>query len=152
MRNLFKHISCFVLIAFTIGCSNSNIEKELVKVHKELEEAQKEIEVLKGRLEPEGSLVHIVLFKLKPDEDKSLFIAELKKVKEIKVVNDFECGLFENLGDERALSEFDIIMQMSFDNKSKYELYQKHPIHLALKESAKSFLAGPPATYDFIKE
>ena len=70
----------------------------------------------------------------------------------IKEVMDFEVGPFENLGDSRALSNYSILMQMSFATIAAYKRYQEHPLHSALKENTSPFLAGPPATYDFRKK
>jgi len=41
---------------------------------------------------------------------------------------------------------------MSLKNEKAYQDYQKHPIHLALKENTKQYMAGPPVTYDFVKK
>ena len=65
---------------------------------------------------------------------------------------DLEVGPFEELGDTRALSQYGLFMQMSFANKAAYEVYQKHPTHLALRENTGQFMAGPPVTYDFMKK
>lgn len=125
-------------------------QMELIRVKAALEEAQAE---LKAGQPDQGMLAHIVYFKLKSDlseQDKAAFIAEVKKLNQIEVVRDLQIGSFEDLGDARALSDYDMAMQMTFVSKADYEQYQQHPIHLALKENTGKYMGGPPATYDFL--
>lgn len=142
MRNNLLFIFLFIMVS----CSNSKVQEELAAVKKALAELEAK--------EPteEGALVHIVFFKVKPDADRDAFIQEIKKLEAIKEVKELEVGPFEDLGDSRALSDYGVIMQMSFTDSIAYQQYQKHPIHLALKDNTAVFLAGPPATYDFLKK
>ena len=55
-------------------------------------------------------LVHVVYFKVKPDADQSKLIEEINKLEEIEVLQDLEVGSFEDLGDERALSDYQVVM------------------------------------------
>lgn len=134
------------------ACSDAKIKEELVAVKQQLATANEKISQLETQLEPEGELVHLVFFKVKPNAGQAALVTEVKKLEGIEEVMDFEIGPFENLGDDRALAEYSMLMQMSFANKAAYENYQKHPIHLSLKENLGSFLVGPPATYDFMKK
>ena len=147
MRNLLY----LILLSFLLGCSNGAIQEALHKAEEELAAAKNTIVELESQIEPEGQLVHIVFFQLKPEADQAALIAEIKKLEAIDVVKDLEVGPFEDLGDGRALSHYQIMMEMSFDDAAAYKRYQAHPIHLALKESSKAYLAGPPATYDYVK-
>lgn len=140
-----------VLVLFT-ACSDASVQEELAKTQRELTTAKSEIEQLKMEIEPEGELVHIVFFKVKPGVDEAALTAEVKKLEAIKEVKDLEVGPFQDLGDARALSDYSMVMEMSFDNLEAYERYQVHPIHQALKENTKTFMAGPPATYDYMKK
>lgn len=142
----------FLSILFFLSCSNNKLETDLANLQQELATANEKINQLQSQIEPEGELVHLVFFKIKPDADQTALVAEIKKLENIQEVMDLEVGPYENLGDTRALSDFTMLMQMSFANKAAYENYQKHPIHLALKENTGQFMAGPPATYDFIKK
>ena len=144
-----KYLNLLLLITF-FSCSNSAVQQELEKAKQQLVEAQAVIKNLEEQIEPEGDLVHIVLLKLKPDADQAALIVELKKMEGIKEVMELEVGPFEDLGDARALSDYNMIMQMSFKDQTAYETYQKHEIHLNLKESLGPYLAGPPATYDYM--
>ena len=94
-------------------------------------------------------LVHLVWFKLKPDTDRAGFIQRLKKLDEIDPVLNFEVGQFADLQDPRAMSDFQVAMQMAFKNEKDYQTYQSHPIHLDLKKRIGNDLAGPPVTYDY---
>lgn len=142
----------FLLGMTLIACTNSSLQSELETAQSELAVAKATIEELKAEAGGAGALVHIVLFKVKPDADREAFIAEIKKLKEIEAVRELEVGPYEDMGDTRALSDYGVIMEMTFADKNAYENYQKHPVHLALKDNTMSFLAGPPATYDFVTQ
>ena len=146
----------FLLIFILGSCSNAALETELSSIKNALataeaalQKANQEIAILKQ--DDTGKLVHVVFFKIKPDAAAAA-ITEMKKLAEISEVQDLEVGTFEDLGDARALSDYHLIMEMTFDNKAAYDKYQQHPIHLALKDNVGAFLAGPPATYDFIEQ
>jgi len=114
-----------------------------------LKKANKKIATLKQA--DIGKLVHVVFFKVKSDTDAEAVIAAIKKLQEIPEVQDLEVGTFEDMGDSRSLSDYNLVMEMTFDDKATYDKYQQHPIHLELKDGIGSFLAAPPATYDFIE-
>ena len=142
----------FYSLLLLFACSDTNIQSELSATKTKLEEAKVKIKQLETQIEPEGNLVHLVFFKIKHDADQSAIVSEVKKLANIKEVMDLEIGPFQDLGDLRALSDYSMMMQMSFANLAAYENYQKHPIHLALKKNTQKFMAGPPVTYDFMKK
>lgn len=131
------------------SCSNRALQERLTNTQRQLEHTQSKLN--KFELNGTGELIHVVYFKLKKDADVDALIAEIQKLESIEGVDNLEVGLFEDLGDTRALAEYGLVMQMDFKDKDAYKAYQAHPRHLALKENAKQYLAGPPATYDFIK-
>jgi len=92
------------------------------------------------------------LFRLKPDADQAKLVEEVNKLESIEGLMDLQVGPFKELGDKRALSEYSMMMEMSFEDETAYQKYQAHPLHLALKENTKSLMAGPPATYDYLKQ
>ena len=96
-------------------------------------------------------LVHIVLLKVKENIESKKLIEEIEKLNGIPGLVNLEVGTFKDLGDTRALSAYSVIIQMRFENEKDYQTYQQHPIHLALKENTKSYMAGPPSTYDYWK-
>lgn len=149
MRPLFTLLPLILLLA----CSNNSaVEEKLQATEEELATAQEEIEQLQSQLEQEGQLVHLVFFKLKPDADQETLVTEINKLKTIQEVMDLEVGPFEDLSDPRALSDYSMVMSMEFKNAQAYEAYQQHPIHQALKANTIEYMAGPPATYDFVKK
>lgn len=141
-----------LLIGLSVACTNNAVQLELDLTKKQLEEAQQALSELETATATEGKLVHIVLFKLKSEADQAKMIAEIKKLEAITEIEELEVGPFQDLGDARALSDYAIIMEMSFQDATAYQKYQEHPIHQALKENTLSLLGGPPATYDYIKK
>ncbi len=142
-----KPLLLLTLLMLT-ACTSSKHEhqEQTQKVNLLLEE----ISSLKN--EQTGRLTHIVYFDLKDEINEELFFNEIEKLSGIKEVKDFNYGLFKDLKDTRALSQYDAVMEMSFENLETYEVYKFHPTHLSVREQLKSMLAAPPATYDFMKE
>ena len=150
MKNTLYICLTFCFFSF-LGC-RQNSNPEIEKLKSQLESASAEIQKLKTETADKKQLVHIVWFKMKPEADKSELIAEIKKLEAIEVLNDLEVGKFQDLGDARAMSNLDLVMQMSFDSETDYKTYQAHPIHLDLKKAAGGYIAAPPVTYDFWTE
>ena len=136
-------------ILLFIGCSNGTLEQELKDTKNLLEKSEQLLTELVNKDYP---LVHTVYLTLKPDADQVALISEINKIEAIEVLHDLEIGTFENLEDKRALSDYQLMMSMSFENEADYKTYQAHELHLALKENIVQFLAGPPVTYDYIKK
>jgi len=151
MKNTLYLCLTFCFFSF-FGC-RQNTTSEIEDLKSQLETATSEIQKLKMELaEDKKQLIHIVWFKMKPEADKSALIAEIKKLEKIEILNDLEVGKFEDLGDTRAMSDLDLVMQMGFDSEEDYKTYQAHPIHLNLKKAAGKYIAAPPVTYDFWTE
>lgn len=150
INNGMRYIS-YLLFLLLLGCDNSALQQELEAAQTTIKQLEQELKEVKTA-SVEAPLVHLVLFKLKADADPNVMLTELQKLEAISEVKELEIGPYEDLGDPRALSDYSLIMQMSFIDTAAYQTYQKHPIHLALKENIKPILAGPPATYDFIKQ
>ena len=125
------------------------LKADLTSLKTELEQSTEALSNLKSA--HDYSLVHLVYFDLREGADAVKFIEELRKLEGIDVLKDLQIGHFTDLKDPRALSQFELMMQMGFADQTTYQAYQSHPLHLALKESAKGYLAGPPVTYDYIK-
>lgn len=150
---MYRSLSFYGLLFLLSACSNNTqLEADLATAQSELAQAQAKITNLEQQIEPEGDLIHLVFFRLQADTYPTDLITAIKKLEDIPEVMDLEVGPYEELGDARALKEFSLLMSMSFADSSAYQRYQAHPIHLALKENAKAYLAGPPATYDFVRE
>lgn len=106
--------------------------------------------VPKSEVAFEGMMNHIVLFKLKDAATAPMLLHELDKLSDIPSIKSIRSGRFKSLDDYRALSEYDVVMEVVLEDSLAYQNYQKHPLHLALKQKVKDLLAGPPATYDYI--
>ncbi|MEL7120325.1 MAG: Dabb family protein [Bacteroidota bacterium] len=141
-------ILTFITLAF-FNCSN---QSELETLKAQLAQTQTALEAAQAQLEDtedeDDELTHLVFFKVKPEAIDSL-LAEIKKLEAIEEIEVLEVGLFEDLDDPRAFSDYNVIMETTFASEEAYQKYQQHPIHLALKKNAKSFFVGPPATYDY---
>ena len=97
------------------------------------------------------TILHTVYLDLKEDiskDEMDSFMEAVEELHRITIVRDFKHGAFEDLGDARAMQEFEYALVMGFQNKEDYIIYQKHPIHSQVKNKLKPYLAGPPVTYD----
>ena len=151
-QTIAKSIFAFWILTF-LSCSHT---AEIKKLKSDLAQTETELTQIKNeqleKQQPTQKLVHLVYLKLKKDateQDKQAVIAEMKKLEDIEQVHNLEVGTFYDLKDKRAMSEFDLFMQMRFDNEQEYQKYQAHPIHLQLKENVKAYLGGSPVTYDY---
>lgn len=127
------------------------LKDELERKKQELTQVQTDLQAMEQ--EVDAPLVHIVLFKLKKrisELDKSMVIKKLNKLEQIKEVKEFRLGMFKDLGDKRALSEYDIVIEMRFTDSNEYQAYQRSSIHQQVKKELKSSLAGAPASYDYV--
>lgn len=156
MKNLIK--AFYFSLLFLFACSpNAEIqeqlqtaEAELAKAKEALNQAQEEVMALQAA--DNVPIIHTVYFKIKEglsESDMNTFVDEVKNLAQIEVVKDLEVGTFLDVGDERALSEYGIVMQVGFAKEADMAIYQQHPIHLGLKDKLGQWLAGPPAVHDF---
>ncbi|HHS96249.1 MAG TPA: Dabb family protein [Phaeodactylibacter sp.] len=98
-------------------------------------------------------LVHVVYLNLKEDiskREKKQLIKAIRRLEEIPEVHHLVLGNFVSLDDPRALSDYEMVFQMSFRSSAEYATYQAHPIHLELKKLAGALLEAKPATYDYL--
>jgi len=129
-------------------------------LRKELDTAVFKIDILEQQLNSKtttasGDLVHLVYLDVKNDlepKQYSKLIEDLNQLQGIPDIKSFSLGDFKSMKDERALSDYEIIMSMSFQDEDAYQKYQAHPTHVALKEKLKNYIGGPPATYDYIQK
>lgn len=145
----------FLMMAVLWLCScspNTDIQEQLETAQAALDSVKQELAALQAEEKEEEIIIHTVYFKTKPnlsETDLNTFLAEIQKLQQIEVVTDLEIGTFLDVGDERALSDYGIVMQVGFAKKEDMDVYQQHPIHLGLKEKLGPWLAGPPAVHDF---
>ena len=150
-----RRIAYILLPLFFYACSsNTTLQEELKSAQSTVSQQEEIIDSLKALLatESQQKLVHVVYFKLKDDlseSDRKVLIAEINKIEAIPVLSNLEVGKFQDLGDQRSMSDYSIVMQMDFENEEDYKIYQEHSIHLALKAAIGPYLGGPPTTYDY---
>lgn len=99
--------------------------------------------------EPKNEITHLVFLDLKSETDIQEMIQEIEKMEAIAELAGLEVGTYKDLGDPRALSNFELIIYTEFKDSTDYLAYQKHPIHVKLREYLLPNLAGPPVTYDY---
>ncbi len=156
MASVLVRYGCLISVLGCLlfsGCYRSELEKSQARL------AEVEAEMAKAAAIHEAvdayPLVHIVWLKMKDDaspQDHAALIAELEKLAGISEVKGLEIGRFHELGDSRAMSDLDLVMQMRFSTEDEYRTYQDHPIHLQLKKDIGKYLGGPPVTYDYWTE
>jgi len=142
-----KYTLIFFIGILISACNQPAATNDFENLKKNLAQVQKELATLKAN--QDHQIVHVVYFKLKPDANSAALIKEIKKIAAIEGLEELEVGTFKDLKDKRALSEFGVVMQMGFDTEAAYQAYQKHPLHIELKNNVGQYLAGPPVTYDF---
>jgi hypothetical protein len=157
MKNIY-FLLLFGLFFFH-SCSQSSEDQLSIDEYKTalaekaeaLDQAHADLENLKSV----APLVHTVYLTLKADitqEETDALIDACKTLDDISTVKNLEVGTFKDLGDERALSIYRMVLQMDFTNEADYQSYQQDPIHLAFKDTAGPYLGAPPATHDFWKQ
>lgn len=124
-----------------------SLKSEITDLKAAVEQAQIEVKSLQS--DHAKRLVHIVWLNTKGDVDTAPLLNQIRTLAEIEEVHNLSIGTFQDLGDKRAMSDYEIIFSMGFDNEEAYQTYQAHDIHLKLKENIGQYLAGPPVTYDY---
>ncbi|MEM7514304.1 MAG: Dabb family protein [Bacteroidota bacterium] len=143
----------YLLICLTfllLACTHSEMEVKQAATELELAEANLALVQLESQMPSKGQLIHLVLFKLKPEADIQFLSEELNKLASIEEVRDLSLGEFEEVGDERSLKEYPFMMQIRFDNVEAYKTYQQDTLHLGVKKRTFHLLAGPPSSYDYL--
>jgi D-Tyr-tRNAtyr deacylase len=146
-----------ICIAFS-SCTNSETasSENIENLKADLASANKKIEDLQSRNSTEPVFQHTVFFTLKPDltdAERKSFVVALKGLEKIEVVQNITAELRKNIGDEnRALTQFDVIMMVTLENEADLKIYDTHEIHQNLKKVMADYLAGPPASFDFVED
>lgn len=97
-------------------------------------------------------LIHMVTFKLKPDlnpAEVQAFVDGIRSLCSIPYLSDCLTATPAETGDARLVSDYDLLLQMSFRNMELLERYSKDEFHLAVRKNIKSYLAEAPVVYDF---
>ncbi len=151
MKNIFKF---FLLLITFAGCQQNNLQEQLAACQQELSEKNEALEAAANSSETENpTLVHTVYLNVKDDisdADRTRLMEGIITLASISGVYHFKSGSFKDLGDKRALSDYEVVLQMEFLNEEAYHNYQQDSVHIGFKKSVADLLAGPPATHDFI--
>jgi len=153
LNKIFLALSLTML--FT-ACSNNRLadeqraiaQEQIQKAEKALTEAKTQLAALQS-----AKLVHVVMLNIKDDlseEEIQTLTANMKRIGTIDLVHDFEFGTFADVGDERALSDYEMVMKMSFKSHEDMAKYQENEVHDEVRTKAADYLAGPPAVYDYV--
>jgi lipopolysaccharide export LptBFGC system permease protein LptF len=149
-------VSVFAICFCFFSCTNSEIvpSETIESLKAELASANEKIEYLQSRNSTKSVLQHTIYFTLKSDlteEKRMLFIEQLEGLAEIEVVQKVTAEARKNVGDEgRALKQFDVVMVVTLENEAALKIYDASEIHQNLKKSIGNYLAGPPASFDFV--
>ena len=141
MKWLYVLTSVLLSVWFVSCIQNFNNETDCDALIKELEKKEK------------AALAHIVFLNIKDElvgDELEYLENELQRMQQIKEVQQFELGLFKNLEDKRAMSEYEVVMKMYFEDSLAYRSYQDHPIHNEIKSTLSEYLETPPVTYDYL--
>ena len=148
------HRYIFLLSSFCLlflACTDQGSEETIAELQASLDEAQSQISAVE---DPQaGSLVHLVFLTTREDltdEERTTLLSELGRLGEIEEVKGYDIGEFEDLEDARALSQYNLILSMYFESEDDYRVYQNNDDHLDVRSKLGAYLAGPPATYDYI--
>jgi len=153
MKPFSYFIACLAMCSL-LSCKDPN-----AALRADLDQAIFKIDILENQLSSaksveKGDLVHLVYLNLKDDlteQEASDLVSELYELRRISELKHMTVGNFEDLGDQRAMGKYELVISMSFDDTADYMAYQKHPIHIKLKEALDVYIAGPPATYHYIQ-
>ncbi|MEL6676208.1 MAG: Dabb family protein [Bacteroidota bacterium] len=152
-----KNSILILLLLLIVSChSRERAEIELMKQEAAamLAESQAKLKAIQAaEAQASSGLVHLVMLNIKDDlktEQKKALMTELEKLGSLEGVMNYQIGQFEELGDARALSDYELILSMAFQSEEVYRNYQQDETHLAVREALKAYLAGPPATYDYL--
>ncbi|MFT5833095.1 MAG: hypothetical protein ACI97N_000721 [Cognaticolwellia sp.] len=146
-----------ICIAF-FSCTNSEtaLSETIENLKAELASANEKIDDLEGRNKTESVLQHTIYFTLKPDlteVERRAFIEELEGLKAIEVVQNVTAEERQNVGDEnRALKQFNVVMVVTLADEAALEIYDASEVHQNLKKSIGGYLAGKPASFDYIMD
>ncbi len=140
------------------SCADPDLSQKLEEAQARLNEAKTSLDAMQVKLDSidiagkEKKLVHLVFLKLKDNlrpTDSTMLFKIVSLLENIDGVHDFQVGEFADLGDQRVLSDYGIILSMSFKTKAYYNYYQGVEVHERVREQLKRFLAAPPTTYDY---
>ena len=145
-----KYVLMIVLCTVIFSCTSTTVEENEAQPLIEIQDLQEALE--NCRVTNEAKLVHLVYLDIKDDitdSTKAVLLQSIDSLNNIEQIKSLDVGMFSNLDDPRAMSKFELIMNMKFMGPEDYNIYQNDPIHLRMKDKLGAYLSGPPVTYDY---
>ncbi len=144
-------LSIFACKQETSSSSENEIEAKIEKIIKE----NKLLKIQNDRLLKvnNAQLSHLVFFDIKEDISTAqleFITEEFNKLGQIDGVQNFHLGEFEDIGDNRALTNREMIISMRFLNFDDFYSYQKDEKHFAIKKAVAPYLDQLPLSYDYM--
>lgn len=106
----------------------------------------------KDNTNQKGALVHTVILKLKDSTSESRraeIIKLLDSLKKIEVTQNLYTAIRAETPDPRAKTDYDIILQMTFNDIEELVSYSEDPFHLDIRKQLKDDLSEAPVVYDY---
>lgn len=147
MKILIPILSLGIIILLSAACSGDGCPHE-----KEILSLKSEIQTLKSSEKDVSTITHLVIFDLQgglSENEVQLFDNEMRKLKQVKYISNFEYGPKYLTGDLRMPDKFDRALYTAFRTATDLDKYQKDSLHLAVRNKITKYLAGPPVVYDF---
>jgi ABC-type enterochelin transport system substrate-binding protein len=152
LHKIFLALSLAIL--FTACSNNSQAEQQLAEAQAQMQKAEVALAEAQAQLVAQQSakLIHIVMLNIKDDlseEDLQTLATNIKRIGTIGLVHNFEFGTFADVGDKRALSDYEMVMKMAFTSREEMAKYQVNEVHEEVRTKLGPYLAAPPAVYDY---
>lgn len=99
-----------------------------------------------------NSIHHVVYLSINStayDQQESEIMDRLSLLGDIAQVQSFHIGTFTDLQDQRALSDYELVLYMQFADTLAYQQYNQDSTHLAVRKYLAPMLDMPPRTYDY---
>jgi len=148
MKRCFISLISIVLL---LGCAEEKDSNT-----RQLERLEQEIAELANRLENlpdhKAGLTHLVFLNLKDDISPGqveVIMERINQLGNIANVRNFSIGHYQDVSDPRAMSQYEIVLELAFENAAELASYQKDEQHIAIRADLKKYLASPPVTYDY---
>ncbi len=144
-----------LLLLFTACSNNTQTEQQLAEAQTQMQKAETALAEAQTQLDAQKSakLIHIVMLNIKDDLTKKelqTLTTNIKRIGTIELVHNFELGTFADVGDKRALSDYEMVMKMAFISREEMAKYQVNEVHDEVRTQLGDFLAGPPVVYDYL--
>ena len=92
---------------------------------------------------------HLVFLDVKREVNLDSLIIELYHLSKLESVSSFSIGKYKELNDLKAMSDYELILDMTFTNKKTYLSYQSDSLHQTMISKSMKCMAGPPASFDY---